>query len=505
MNFKRNAVIFTVLICIFCTVSCAAAGDVNDTVMNACENPAGDELIASSPDDLISGGEDDVIAASQDDLLSAGNAGTFTELQAMIVSASNGTTITLDKDYNYDGFNDGRGILIAKDITIDGNGHTLNGLSNSRILFVLSNLEDNKVTLNNIVFKNGFTKYYGGAILNFANLTVNNCVFEKNYADTTAGAICSVGSLICKNSNFNKNTANGSGGAIFSLNFADSKFYFNASNIISNIVDENSIIYALMMDTSIKPGTDYISNCKFTNNVALGRGGGAVYAYTHINIASSTFTSNKAKDVGGAVYAAKNLVVKNSKFTKNTAKLYGGAVYFKFHELSGHYDAKGNWVSDINFYSNTIEKCTFTENAVNDRGGAIYIFKYSKMPKKTASKAVKCTFKDNLADLGNEIYGGALKSCTLKNTLTLKTVKVKKSAKKLVLSATLKKGSKAIKNKKVTFKFNGKTYKAKTNSKGIAKVTIKSSVLKKLKVGKQIQYQASYSKYHEKKIAKVSK
>ena len=35
-------------------------------------------------------------------------------------------------------------------------------------------------------------------------------------------------------------------------------------------------------------------------------------------------------------------------------------------------------------------------------------------------------------------------------------------------------------NKKITFKFNGKKYTAKTNVKGIAKVTIKSSVLKKL-------------------------
>ena len=48
--------------------------------------------------------------------------------------------------------------------------------------------------------------------------------------------------------------------------------------------------------------------------------------------------------------------------------------------------------------------------------------------------------------------------------------------------------------KKITFKFNGKTYNAKTNKKGVAKVTIKSSVLKKLKVGKSVVYNASYKK-----------
>ena len=92
-----------------------------------------------------------------------------------------------------------------------------------------------------------------------------------------------------------------------------------------------------------------------------------------------------------------------------------------------------------------------------------------------------------------------------KTTITLKTVKVKKSAKKLVLQATLKQGKTPLKNKKITFKFNGKTYKAKTNKKGIAKIIIKNSVLKKLKVGKKIKYQASYGKILAKKTAKVRK
>ena len=48
--------------------------------------------------------------------------------------------------------------------------------------------------------------------------------------------------------------------------------------------------------------------------------------------------------------------------------------------------------------------------------------------------------------------------------------------------------------KKVIFKFNGKTYKVKTNKKGVAKVIIKKSILKKLKVGKKVKYQVSYGK-----------
>ena len=98
------------------------------------------------------------------------------------------------------------------------------------------------------------------------------------------------------------------------------------------------------------------------------------------------------------------------------------------------------------------------------------------------------------------------KKITVKHVVSLKTVGIKKSAKKLTLQATLAKvNGKVLKNKQVTFKFNGKTYKTKTNSKGIAKITIAKSVLSKLKVGKKITYQATYMNDTVKKTAKVKK
>ena len=82
---------------------------------------------------------------------------------------------------------------------------------------------------------------------------------------------------------------------------------------------------------------------------------------------------------------------------------------------------------------------------------------------------------------------------------------IKKSAKKLVLKATLKEGKKALKGKKVVFKFKGKKYTAKTNKKGIAKVTIKNKVLQKLKKGKKVKYQVTYLKHTVKRTAKVKR
>ena len=96
----------------------------------------------------------------------------------------------------------------------------------------------------------------------------------------------------------------------------------------------------------------------------------------------------------------------------------------------------------------------------------------------------------------------------VKQTLKLvkKTVTVKKSAKSFKLKATLKWTSgKAIKGKQIVFKFQGKTYKAKTNSKGLAQVTLKQSVIKKLKAGKKYTYSATYKTNKVNGKVKVSK
>ena len=111
------------------------------------------------------------------------------------------------------------------------------------------------------------------------------------------------------------------------------------------------------------------------------------------------------------------------------------------------------------------------------------------------------TYKISVTALGKTVT----KKLVVKQVLTLKKVTVKKSSNKLVVTATLKEGKKAIKGKKITFLFNGKKYTAKTNNKGIAKTTIKKAVLKKLKVGKKVTYKATYLKDTVKRTVKVKK
>ncbi len=98
---------------------------------------------------------------------------------------------------------------------------------------------------------------------------------------------------------------------------------------------------------------------------------------------------------------------------------------------------------------------------------------------------------------------------TYKNTVTVKhvliasKVTVKKTAKKFKLKAKLKINGKVVKGKYVTFKFNGKTYKVKTNAKGISQKTLNKKIIKKLKKGKTYTFKVTYLKDTIKTTVKV--
>ena len=97
---------------------------------------------------------------------------------------SNGTqqTLNLTNDYKFDNnfdlnFTDGVGI--SKNITIEGNGHIIDGSNQARGLYINSNCN---VVLDNITFSNCFSNASGGAIFlsPHSNLTLKNCIFKSN-------------------------------------------------------------------------------------------------------------------------------------------------------------------------------------------------------------------------------------------------------------------------------------------------------------------------------------
>ena len=135
--------------------------------------------------------------------------------------------------------------------------------------------------------------------------------------------------------------------------------------------------------------------------------------------------------------------------------------------------------------------------------------------KKIVAKTDKngyASFKINLKPSSKKytvtsIYNGIkkLNKITVKSILVAKNLKVKKSAKTLKIKISLKKINKKYLKAKITLKFNGKTYKAKTNKKGIATFNIKKNMLKKLNVGKKYTYKVTCLKDNISKKITVKK
>lgn len=91
------------------------------------------------------------------------------------------------------------------------------------------------------------------------------------------------------------------------------------------------------------------------------------------------------------------------------------------------------------------------------------------------------------------------------HVIVAKNLKTKKT-KNLKVTISLKKvNKKYLANKKVTLKFRGKTYTAKTNKKAVATFTINKNVFSKLKVGKSYSYVVKYAKDSVTKTIKITK
>ena len=275
--------------------------------------------------------------------------GTFDDLQVEINKAHEGSVLNLTRDYNgaY-----GSRIQFNKDLTIDGQGHTLDCLNTECTAFYSSS---GNITLMNLIIINGHNddNYNGGAIHieGSAQYTIINCTLNNNWADDYGGAIYNGVNkpLTIINSSFNNNEADDeNGGAIYSVGdicLENSLFNSNHANEDGGaICSKNSV---------------YINNCTFKDNCA-DNSGGAIYTYYTI-INNSLFDSNKADNDGGAINAINNAQLKNDIFTRNTAK-NGGASYA---------------------YVLNSDNSTFKDNKA-DNGGAIY-----------ASSALINSFKPN--------------------------------------------------------------------------------------------------------------
>ena len=269
----------------------------------------------------------------------------FHQLQSIINSASSSYPLELQNDFIND---DGSVIIIDKDLTIDGNGHTID--LNQHAGFKSST---GNVCLKNLIIKNG-DSFQNSVIFigEKASYSLDNCSFINNHAKF-GGVVNSIGSndLFVKNCTFDFNSASRCGGAIYSY------------------------------------GNVYLENCNFTSNNAE-IDGGAVYSRKDVNIGRCIFRDNYARNCGGAV-EADNIALKRvpSYFINNSAKEgHGGAIYtnrfstdvilvsFINNHAGGESYSKDGGAVYINCADTvTFENCVFIGNSCTDEGGAIYL------------------------------------------------------------------------------------------------------------------------------------
>ena len=211
----------------------------------ASEIADADDLIGSqNSTDLIMDNNDKEIVTANDEEVLADSANTFSQLQSIIDGNESGSTIYLDNDYVSSGFSS-EGIVINKDITIDGQGHKLNGENSSRIFYINAS----NVVLKNMVFVNSNSSNVGSVIYSDqANLTLDNCKFTDIVCEDSI-IYSTDGSLAIENSEFSDmSLIDGLDGEIESFIHV-----FNGDSI-ENVFKINSVI---MNNIAVVPYVEY--------------------------------------------------------------------------------------------------------------------------------------------------------------------------------------------------------------------------------------------------------
>ena len=338
---------------------------------------------------------------------------TFTDLQNAIGLVDG--ILTLDSDIamtDDEAANFVNGVIINKNIRIDGKGHTIDAKNLGRI-FKINNWCD--VTLTNVTLTNGNTTV-GGAIYNFGNLDLVHVNFVNNTAKYGGAIMNYAYGLVLDDSTFTNNTAK-IGGAIYN---SEDCFVVDNSTFTNNTAKIGGAIYnygigfvvgnSTFVNNSAADGAGAIlnggrgfvvGNSTFANNTATSKGG-AIYNYgIGFVVGNSTFANNTAEDAGAVYNEGDNSVVGNSTFANNTAE-DAGAVYNEGdNSVVGNSTFVNNTATSIggaiiNNGKLVVDNSAFEDNAANYYGGAIL----------NNGKLVvdNSAFEDNAANY----YGGAI-------------------------------------------------------------------------------------------------
>ena len=226
-----------------------------------------------------------------------------------------------------------------------------------------------QMNLSDVTFTGNNATYRAGAIYNDSgDITVTNGTFTNNTGKDAAGAVMNTGRFTMTGGSFTGNHAD-VGGAVSDV--------FEGDNVVTTL-----------------------SGVEFNNNHAVWDGG-AIAAYSKVNISDSSFTGNTAaisadgvvgdpsySDGGGAIIVGgtSDVTLTNVQFTDNESAVRGGAISARhgkdrtltLNTVEFTNNKAGNFggaVASIYQGLVNVQNSQFTGNEAVKAGGAIYIGK----------------------------------------------------------------------------------------------------------------------------------
>ncbi len=220
----------------------------------------------------------------------------------------------------------------------------------------------------------------------------------------------------------------------------------------------------------------FVLNGQIFNKTTDGNGKASI----NINLAVGKYPISIINPDTGIIKTQNINVIKTITKNKDLTKYYLGSQGYKVLIMGDNNKPVGAGEKVVM----KINKKTYTVKT--DKSGYATL----KISLKPGKYTIKATYKKYTVT--NKV--------TVKSTIITKNISKKKSKTAKFSAKLVSNKGKILKNKKIKFKFKGKTYTVKTNSKGIAKLTIKNN----LKVGKYTIY-TSYGSLKIKNTITVKK
>ena len=371
-NKTKMFLLFSLVLITMIGMTAIAAADVDDSTSDVQISDASSQ-VGDTISDFTSDNSNKLIeqTGNTKTVKSEGESGTLSDLQSDIGSATD--NITLQKDYT--STSDEQPFVIAKDLTIEGNGKTITAVNGA---FNISS--GNIVSIKNLVFtgKNGVPAMIKvDGTLNLENVTFQDC-FSSTYANTavlniTANAVVTMDGCSINNTCSTKAAVGVAAGA--KLDVKNSNF--------TNIVALNAPIGTYGNGANIT-----VDNCYFYNSSRVNYGA-AIYmdnsGYLTVN---NTLIENCSAGTRGAIYTSavtniENTVVTGLNLTSTSAQYSRGSglwietstanVYLKNNTFINGQILKDEGIYTRNGFINSTVKVTVVNNSFDEGVTPVFV------------------------------------------------------------------------------------------------------------------------------------